>query len=233
MERKCWQGRCWHGQESLGVKQSSSKDAEPTGQLKHSLPLQLGDFHGGESLELRAEVMTVTPLPLKSRDFRSKELGGNLFSISCLKTRRELCWATVSVQRPSLAFKSSTLLTCATFHGLGPCRCLWVTTNTRNKCYLVAFTIFSQSKQKHAGNVVSFRVFELHHPLLKDLLESTFKKIKAKRAGLHVILRELTVMTLEFHNSPKLEPTIWRKYWGYLVFAFGGHLWFTFLHYHA
>ena len=47
MEKKCWQDWRWHGQESLGVKESSSKDAEPTGQLKHSLPLELGTFHGG------------------------------------------------------------------------------------------------------------------------------------------------------------------------------------------
>lgn len=35
--------------------------------------------------------------------------------------------------------------------------------------------------------------------------------MKARRPEFHVIFRELIVMTLEFHNNAKLEPSIWVK----------------------
>lgn len=58
--------------------------------------------------------------------------------------------------------------------------------------------------------MVSFRAFELCHPSLKNVLETTIKRNEGKRPEFHVIFRESTVMTLEFHNA-KLEPNIWKK----------------------
>ena len=169
---------------------------------------------GIKAAKQRSWQIPVTPLPLKSSGFRSKELPGNLFSISWFKKKKPLCLATVHFQMQSCHLNRPLFLICVTLDqsvnhsgpqhpidGLWPWWCLLGTTNTLNKCYLVAFWMFSQRKQN-----IPCREYSFFKSVLT--LSPTFVFLASKLNEFYDIYGCKTIITTTIFPSQTPSPSL-------------------------